>query len=95
MMDNEILYILKQNKSHIFSKYPLLSMAVFGSYSRGDNNEDSDVDILVELNGKMGLKFLHLNYEIEALLKRKVDLISKRALKQDFLKEIEPELIYV
>ena len=43
----------------------------------------------------MGLRFLHLNYEIEALLKRKVDMISKRALKQEFLKEIEPDLIYV
>jgi len=94
-MNNEILTILKQNKSHIFSKYPLQSMAVFGSCSRGDNTENSDVDILVELNGTMGLRFLHLNYEIEALLKRKVDLISKRALKQEFLKEIEPDLIYV
>ena len=94
-MNNQILDILKQNKSDIFSKYPSQSMAIFGSYSRGDNNENSDVDILVELNGTMGFKFLHLNYEIEALLKRKADLISKRALKQEFLKEIEPELIYV
>ena len=94
-MHNEILHILKQNKSEFFSKYPLRSMALFGSFSRGDNNNDSDVDILVELNGTMGFRFLHLNYEIEALLKRKVDLISKRALKQEFLAEIEPELIYV
>ena len=94
-MDNEILDILKKNKPEIFSKYPLQSMAVFGSYSRGDNNSASDVDILVELNGTMGFRFLHLNYEIEALLKRKVDLISKRALKQEFFKEIESELIYV
>ena len=94
-MNNEILTILKEKKAEIFGRYPLQSMALFGSYSRGDNNENSDVDILVELNGTMGFKFLHLNYEIEALLKRKVDLISKRALKQDFLKAIEPELIYV
>ena len=94
-MNNEILDILKQNKSEIFSRYPLQSMAVFGSCSRGDNNDNSDVDILVELNGTMGFRFLHLNYEIESLLKRKVDLISKRALKQEFLKEIETELIYV
>jgi len=70
-------------------------MALFGSYSRGDNNDKSDVDILVELNGAMGFKFLHLNYEIETLLKKKVDLISKRGLKAPFLQEIEQELIYV
>ena len=95
IMNSEILGILKEKKAEIFGKYPLQSMALFGSYSRGDNNENSDVDILVELNGTMGFKFLHLNYEIEALLKRKVDLISKRALKPEFLKEIEPDLIYV
>ena len=94
-MESEILDILKQHKKDIFSKYPLRSMALFGSFSRGDNNDNSDVDILVELNGTMGFRFLHLNYEIESLLKRKVDLISKRALKHEFLKEIEAELIYV
>ena len=61
-MDNEIINILKQNKSQIFSKYTLQSMAVFGSYSRGDNTKNSDVDILVDLNGQICLKFLHLNY---------------------------------
>ena len=94
-MNNEILDILKQKKPEIFSKYPLQSMAIFGSYSRGDYNENSDIDILVELNGTMGFKFLHLNYEIEALLNRRVDLISKRGLKPEFLQQIEPELIYV
>jgi len=94
-MQNEILDILKQHKLDFFSKYPLQSMALFGSFSRGDNNDNSDVDILVELNGAMGFRFLHLNYEIESLLRRKVDLISKRALKQEFLKEIESELIYI
>jgi predicted nucleotidyltransferase len=70
-------------------------MAIFGSHSRGDATADSDVDILVELNGQMGFNFLRLNYEIEDLLKRKVDLISKRGLKQAFINEIEPELLYV
>ncbi len=94
-MNNEILSILKQNKAHLFQKYPLKSMAIFGSYSRGDITDKSDVDILVEINGAMGFDFLHLNYEIESLLERKVDLISKRGLRQAFIQQIEPELIYV
>jgi predicted nucleotidyltransferase len=94
-MKNEIVNILKSNKEILFKKYPLKSMALFGSYSTGNENENSDVDILVELNGEMGFNFLHLNYEIEELLKKKVDLISKRGLKQSFINEIEPELIYV
>mgnify|MGYP003460619596 FL=1 len=86
---------MKQNKAHLFNKYPLLSMAVFGSNSREDATDKSDVDILVEINGVMGFEFLHLNYEIEDLLKRKVDLISRRGLKQAFIQQIEPELMYV
>jgi predicted nucleotidyltransferase len=94
-MNNEVLDILRQNKTLLFNKYPLKSMAVFGSYSRGDAHNESDVDILIEINGTMGFAFLHLNYEIEYLLKRKVDLTSKRGLKYQFFKQIEPELIYV
>ena len=94
-MNNDVLNVLRQNKTLLFSKYPLKSMALFGSYARGDANTSSDVDILVELDGIMGFKFLHLNYEIEDLLNKKVDLISKRGLKSQFLEQIEPELVYV
>ena len=94
-MNDKVLTILNQNKNYLFKKYPLKSMAVFGSYSRGNNTTKSDVDILVEINGTIRFEFLHLNYEIEALLKRKVELISKRGLKQAFILQIEPELIYV
>jgi len=72
-MNNDVLNILRQNKTLLFSKYPLQSMALFGSQSRGDATDTSDVDILVEINGTMGFEFLHLNYEIEDLLNRKVD----------------------
>lgn len=94
-MHKDILLILRENKQSLFNKYPLKSMALFGSYSRNEESENSDVDILVELNGSMGFNFLRLNYEIEDLLKKKVDLISKRGLKQAFINQIEPELIYV
>ena len=94
-MNNDILNVLRQNKALLFSKYPLKSIALFGSYARGDANASSDVDILVELDGIMGFKFLHLNYEIEDLLNKKVELISKRGLKPQFLEQIVPELVYV
>lgn len=70
-------------------------MALFGSYSRGKEKNESDVDILVELSGPVGLKFLHLNYEIEKLLNKKVDLVSTGAVKPAYMQLIEPDLIYV
>ena len=47
---NQVLNTLKANKEMLFSKYPLKSMALFGSYSRGDYNNTSDVDVMVELS---------------------------------------------
>lgn len=92
---NHIINILQANKEVLFNKYPLKSMAIFGSYSRGEETLESDVDVMVELNGPIGIRFLDLNYEIENLLHKKVDLVSKRGVKPGYLAFIEPDLIYV
>ena len=90
-----IIQILKEHKEELFKKYPLKSMALFGSYSRGEETIDSDVDVMVELAGPIGIRFLNLNYEIENLLNKKVDLVSKRGIKPVYFAFIEPDLIYV
>jgi len=70
-------------------------MAIFGSYSRGDQNESSDVDILVEFNGKIGLRFVDLAEEIERLLGKHVDLVSKNGVKKKYFDSINSDLVYV
>ena len=90
-----IIQILKEHKEELFKKDPLKSMALFGSYSRGEETIDSDVDVMVELAGPIGIRFLNLNYEIENLLNKKVDLVSKRGIKPVYFAFIEPDLIYV
>ena len=92
---NGIIELLQQHKEELFKKYPLKSMALFGSYSRGEETAESDVDVMVELSGPIGIKFIYLNYEIERLLSKKVDLVSKRGIKPGYLSSIESDLIYV
>ena len=70
-------------------------MALFGSYSRGDQSENSDIDILVELNGKIGSRFIDLAEELESALGKRVDLISKNGIKSRYYNSIEEDLIYV
>lgn len=70
-------------------------MALFGSYSRGDQQPNSDVDILVEVDPSIGLEFVTLAERIEKLLGVSVDLVSSRAVNSRAMKYIEPELIYV
>lgn len=92
---NAIVQLLKQHKEELFKKYPLKSMALFGSYSRGEEKMDSDVDVMVELSKPDSRAFLNLSYELEAIIKRKIDLVSKGGVKERYMKAIENDLLYV
>jgi len=92
---DEILSELRKLKKQLVKKYPISAMALFGSFSRGDNSNESDIDILVEVNGKIGSRFIDLAEELENALGRKVDLISKNGIKPKYYHRIQDELIYV
>ena len=77
-------------------KYGVESLAVFGSMARGDDREGSDVDILVQFEGKATLdNFLGLKLDLEDLLGRRVDLLTPKCLRPDIEAEIEREGIPV
>ena len=78
-----------------FSGIGIKEIGIFGSYTRGDNNEDSDIDILVEFENPIGLEFVDLAYELEELLNHKIDLVSKKAIKSRLINYINEDLIYV
>ena len=86
---------LAAQREQLFSKYPLKSLAIFGSVSRGDNGPDSDVDIMVEFSKPVGMEFLDLAFELEDLLGCKVDLVTRNGVKDRYFKYIEPDLKYV
>jgi len=91
----DIKNILFAHKQRLSSKYGLSNLAIFGSYARNQQTEESDLDILVEFNRPIGLEFIDLADELEHILKLKVDLVSKKGLKDSHLKSIEKELEYV
>jgi predicted nucleotidyltransferase len=76
-------------------EFPLHGMALFGSTVRGEAGPQSDVDILVDVDGSIGLGFVTLAERLEAALGRKVDLVSRRALKPALRRLIEQEAIDV
>jgi predicted nucleotidyltransferase len=61
----EILEILRREKPELARCYGLKRLALFGSYAREDQREDSDVDILVEIEPQIGLRFVELADRIE------------------------------
>lgn len=65
-----------------FSTQPVLKAWLFGSFSRGEETDKSDVDIMVVLDKSrpIGMKFFGMWSDLEELLERKVDLVSEGTL---------------
>ncbi len=93
----EIKDTLAAHEEEIRKRYGVVISGIFGSYARGEQNELSDIDILVELEKPIGLKFFELWDELENLLGIKVDLLTIKAVKQKPLlwKSIEEDVVYV
>lgn len=55
---------------------------IFGSYSRGEETSDSDIDIMVALdpNERVGLKFFQMREDLKALLGREIDLVTESSI---------------
>ena len=90
-----IQQLLQQNKAQLLQKYSLTKMAIFGSYARGEQHMDSDVDLLVEFNQPIGIRFIDLATDLETILQTKVDLVCNKDLRPQFLATIQPDLQYV
>lgn len=91
----EVLQILKEAKPELARRYGLRRLALFGSYARGDQREDSDVDILVEVDPSIGLGFVDLADHLEELVGVRAEVVSSRAISPRNWKVIEQELIDV
>lgn len=76
--------------------YGVDELGVFGSVARGDNTEKSDIDILVTLSRPMGyFEFIDLEEYLAKLLGKKVDLVTKKALKPAIKDDILQQVTYV
>ncbi|MEW5961672.1 MAG: nucleotidyltransferase family protein [Chloroflexota bacterium] len=92
----EIKQILQAQKPFLYEKYGVTEIGVFGSYVRGEQRPDSDVDILIELTDPprislMGL--VNLEYYLSDLLGMKVDVAIKKNLKKRIGRRILQEVI--
>ena len=88
--------LVKENKVLLTEQFKVKEIGIFGSVVRGEDKETSDVDILVEFVEPIGLfKFLELEEYLSDLIGRKVDLVSKKALKPRIGKHILREVAFL
>ncbi len=91
----EIKMLIQKNKLYLVNKYNLKSIALFGSITRNEANEKSDVDILVDFEKPIGLEFILLADELEKILDAKIDLVTLKAIKPKMFEIIKQDLLYV
>lgn len=73
-----------ENISELRNAYRVSRLGIFGSFARGEANELSDVDILVEFSDSVDLfHFIRLQCHLSGILGRKVDLVTPEALKPE------------
>ena len=91
---SKVLEILKTVKPELERKYHVAEIGLFGSFVRGEEQRASDVDILVEFSRPVGMfKFLELEEYLERKIGKKVDLVSRKALKPYIGRRILNEVI--
>ena len=92
----EIKKLLKKSKPILREKFMVKEIGIFGSLVRGEEKNKSDVDVLVEFHEPIGFfKFLELEEHLEEIVGRKIDLVSKKALKPIIGSYILEEVIFL
>ena len=96
MQKDYVLRCLGEFKNLRKEEYRILRMGVFGSVARNDIREESDIDIVVELERPDLFSLIGIKQELEAHLHRKVDVVRYRPDMNVFLKtRIDREAVYV
>ncbi len=92
---DHIISFLKQRKDFLQKEYGVTSITLFGSYARGEETEESDIDFFVEMPADYDELF-DLKEYLEKSFQRSVDVIRKHSnIRQRFLVEIEKDGVYV
>jgi predicted nucleotidyltransferase len=98
MTKEEILVYLKSQQQFFYDNFGIKFIGLFGSFSRDEAKDSSDIDILYHLEEDKKLsmfKYLKLNSLLEDFFGRKVDLVRDETIKPQIKSYIEIDLIYV
>ena len=91
---DEILKILRDQKPYLEQQFGVTKLALFGSYARGDFNETSDIDVLIELKVKKFKTRFLLKEHLESIFQRPVDVVYFDAVRLFFMRSMEKDIVY-
>lgn len=86
---------LRELKPFLNREYSVKEIGLFGSFASDSAREDSDIDLLIELEKPIGWKFFSLEIYLEQIFGRKIDLVTKNALRENLKEDILNKVNYV
>ena len=96
MKRKETLKLLQAHKAELAEQFGVLRLALFGSTARDTAGPNSDIDILVEFDGPAtSARYFGVQFYLEDLLGRPVDLVTEKALRPELRPFIEKEALHV
>lgn len=99
MTREEVIDILRKELSYFVSEYGVKRIGLFGSYAKETPVKSSDIDILVEFERPIGLKFIEFAEYLERLLGRRVDILTPAGIEsiriEKVAKNITESIVYV
>jgi uncharacterized protein len=96
MNADDLLARLRKLKPLATARYQAKEMGLFGSFARGEQGVDSDVDVLVEFDEGADLfDLMGLTLYLEEQLQRKVDVVPKRALREELRESVLREVVAI
>jgi predicted nucleotidyltransferase len=91
---DEVITQLRRLQPDLRRRYPIRELGIFGSYVRGQQTEDSDLDVLVDLHDGVGLlELAGLQQDLSEALGLKVDLVMRDAIKRGLARRILSEAV--
>jgi len=96
MKKNETLKLLRVHNAELAKQFDVIRLALFGSTARDAAGPNSDVDILVQFDGPAtSARYFGVQFYLEDLLGRPVDLVTEKALRPELRPFIEREALHV
>jgi predicted nucleotidyltransferase len=93
---NEIKLSLSIQKTMLLKKYKVNRLGIFGSYVRGEQRQDSDLDVLIDYEDPPSLiTLIELEYYLSEVIGVKVDLVTTKGIKPQLKDYILKEVVYI
>lgn len=95
MKREQVINVLAERRGE-FERFGIKSLSLFGSIARDETHAESDIDVLVEFDGKATFdRYMDLKFYLEDLLGRRIDLVTRKALRPSLRPTIEREAVRV